>query len=59
LKQVKVGALPANVKSAYEDFLCRLVDADADAVDALKKAEALRVCRNHRLMELGKKLFGD
>ncbi|RZB39036.1 Neurochondrin domain containing protein [Asbolus verrucosus] len=59
LKKVKIGTLPPNVKSAYEDFLCHLVDANESVVDVLKKAEALRVCRNHRLMELGKKLFGD
>ncbi|XP_072388056.1 neurochondrin homolog [Diabrotica undecimpunctata] len=59
LKKVKIGTLPANVKSAFEDFLCHLVDANEDVVDVLKKAEALRVCRNHRLMDLGKKLFGD
>lgn len=59
LKKVKIGTLPPNVKSAYEDFLCHLVDANDSVIDVLKKAEALRVCRNHRLMELGKKLFGD
>lgn len=59
LKKVKVGTLPANVKSAYEDFLCHLVDANADVIPVIKKADALKVCRNHRLMELGKKLFGD
>ncbi|XP_068893326.1 neurochondrin homolog [Tenebrio molitor] len=59
LKKVKIGTLPPNVKSAYEDFLCHLVDANESVIDVLKKAEALRVCRNHRLMELGKKLFGD
>ncbi|CAH1117096.1 unnamed protein product [Phaedon cochleariae] len=59
LKKVKIGTLPPNVKSAFEDFLCHLVDANESVVDVLKKAEALRVCRNHRLMELGKKLFGD
>ncbi|XP_044264779.1 neurochondrin homolog [Tribolium madens] len=59
LKKVKIGTLPPNVKSAYEDFLCHLVDANESVTDVLKKAEALRVCRNHRLMELGKKLFGD
>ncbi|KAJ3648153.1 hypothetical protein Zmor_019976 [Zophobas morio] len=59
LKKVKIGTLPPNVKSAYEDFLCHLVDANESVTAVLKKAEALRVCRNHRLMELGKKLFGD
>lgn len=59
LRKVKVGTLPPNVKSAFEDFLCHLVDANEDVADVLKKAEALRICRNHRLMELGKKLFGD
>lgn len=59
LKKVKIGTLPANVKSAYEDFLCSLVDANNTVVTVLKKADALRVCRNHRLMELGKKLFGE
>lgn len=59
LKKVKIGTLPPNVKSAYEDFLCHLVDANEAVIGVLKKAEALRVCRNHRLMELGKKLFGD
>jgi len=59
LKKVKIGTLPPNVKSAYEDFLCQLVSVNNDVVDVLKKADALRVCRNHRLMELGKRLFGD
>lgn len=59
LKKVKIGTLPANVKSAYEDFLCQLVEANDKVVPVLKKADALRVCRNHRLMELGKKLFGE
>lgn len=59
LKKVKIGTLPPNVKSAFEDFLCHLVDANESVTEVLKKAEALRVCRNHRLMELGKKLFGD
>lgn len=59
LKKVKVGTLPGNVKSAYEDFLCHLVDANPDVIPVMKKADALKVCRNHRLMELGKKLFGD
>lgn len=59
LRKVKVGTLPANVKSAYEDFMCRLVDANPGVVPVLKKADALKMCRNHRFMELGKKLFGD
>lgn len=59
LRTVKIGTLQPNVKSAYEDFLCHLVDANADIVGVLKKADALKVCRNHRFMELGKKLFGD
>lgn len=59
LKKVKIGTLPANVKSAYEDFLCSLVAANSNVAAVLKKADALRVCRNHRLMELGKKLFGE
>lgn len=60
LKQVKIGKLQANVKSAYEDVLGSLVDANREAVvPKLKKADALKVCRNHRMMELGKRLFGD
>lgn len=59
LKKVRVGTLPSNVKSAYEDFLTQLIDANPDVAGVLKKADALRVCRNHRLMDLGKKLFGD
>lgn len=59
LKKVKVGSLQPNVKSAFEDFLCHLVDANNSVTEVLKKADALKVCRNHRLMELGKKLFGD
>ena len=59
LKKVKIGTLPGNVKSAYEDFLSELVAANDDVVPVLKKADALRVCRNHRMMELGKKLFGE
>lgn len=59
LKKVKIGTLQPNVKSAYEDFLCHLVDANSNVATVIKKADALKVCRNHRLMELGKKLFGD
>uniref|UniRef100_A0A1A9WJS0 Neurochondrin n=1 Tax=Glossina brevipalpis TaxID=37001 RepID=A0A1A9WJS0_9MUSC len=59
LKKVKIGTLPANVKSAYEDFLSELVEVNTTVPAVLKKADALRVCRNHRMMELGKKLFGD
>uniref|UniRef100_A0A2A4J775 Neurochondrin homolog n=1 Tax=Heliothis virescens TaxID=7102 RepID=A0A2A4J775_HELVI len=59
LTKVKVGTLPPNVKSAFEDFLCRLVDSNESVIPVLKKAGALKMCRNHRLMELGKKLFGD
>ncbi|XP_011310048.1 neurochondrin homolog [Fopius arisanus] len=59
LKKVRIGSLPPNVKSAYEDLLCHLVKADANVVSVLKKNGALTVCRNHRMMELGKSLFGD
>lgn len=59
LRKVKIGTLPGNVKSAYEDFLSQLVEANPAVIPVLRKADALRVCRNHRLMELGKKLFGD
>lgn len=59
LKKVKIGTLPINVKSAYEDFLCSLVAANSKVAAVLKKADVLRVCRNHRMMDLGKKLFGD
>ncbi|XP_063220640.1 neurochondrin homolog [Bacillus rossius redtenbacheri] len=59
LKQVKMGSLPANTRSAYEDFLCHLVDADKSVARVLKERDALAVCRTHRLMELGKRLFGD
>lgn len=59
LKKVKIGTLPANVKSAFEDFLGSLVAANPAVAGVLKKADALRVCRNHRLMELGKALFGE
>lgn len=59
LKKVKVGGLPPNVKSAYEDLLCHLVKADENVAGVLKKCGALTVCRLHRMMELGKHLFGD
>ncbi|KAJ8880863.1 hypothetical protein PR048_017335 [Dryococelus australis] len=59
LKQVKMGSLPANTKSAYEDFLCHLVDANNSVTQVLKERDALTVCRTHRFMELGKRLFGD
>ncbi|XP_055618324.1 neurochondrin homolog [Toxorhynchites rutilus septentrionalis] len=59
LRKVKIGTLPPNVKLAYEDFLSQLVDANPSVAAVLKKADALKVCRNHRMMELGKKLFGD
>jgi hypothetical protein len=59
LKKVRVGGLQPNVKSAFEDLLCHLVKADISVASVLKKAGALTVCRNHRMMELGKYLFGD
>ncbi|KAI5643155.1 neurochondrin domain-containing protein [Phthorimaea operculella] len=59
LVKVKIGTLQPNVRSAFEDFLSRLVDANPDVIPVMKKAGALKMCRNHRLMELGKKLFGD
>lgn len=59
LNKVKTGSLPANTKAAYEDFLCRLVDANNSVAKVLKKHDALSVCRTHRFMELGKRLFGD
>lgn len=59
LKKVRIGTLQPNVKSAYEDFLTQLIEANPDVAGVLKKADALRACRNHRLMDLGKKLFGD
>lgn len=59
LVKVKIGSLPPNVKSAFEDFLCRLVDSNENVIEVLKKGGALKMCRNHKFMELGKKLFGD
>ena len=59
LKKVKIGSLQPNVKSAFEDLLCHLVKADENVPSVLKKCGALTVCRNHRMMELGKHLFGD
>jgi Neurochondrin len=59
LKRVRVGEMPGNTRSAYEDFLCHLVVAAPPVAAILKEKDALQVCRNHRLMELGKKLFGD
>jgi len=59
LKRVRVGEMPGNTRSAYEDFLCHLVEAAPSVATILKDKDALQVCRNHRLMELGKKLFGD
>lgn len=59
LKRVKIGGLEPNVKSAFEDLLCHLVKADDNIASVLKKHGALTVCRNHRMMELGKRLFGD
>lgn len=59
LKKVKIGGLQPNVKSAYEDLLVHLVQADQSVAAVLKKSGALTMCRNHRMMELGKHLFGD
>lgn len=59
LKKVKIGSLQPNVKSAFEDLLYHLVKADENIAFVLKKRGALIVCRNHRMMELGKHLFGD
>lgn len=59
LNNVKKGSLPSNTKSAYEDFLCNLVEANKSVAKVLKDHGALNVCRTHHCMELGKKLFGD
>nr|CAD7438361.1 unnamed protein product [Timema bartmani] len=59
LLKVKMGSLPPNTKSAYEDFLCHLVEANNSVTQVLKERNALTVCRTHRFMELGKRLFGD
>lgn len=59
LHKVRAKSLPANTKSAYEDFLCHLVDANNSVTTVLKEHDALAVCRTHRFMELGKRLFGD
>ncbi|XP_012164176.1 neurochondrin homolog [Bombus terrestris] len=59
LKKIKIGSLQPNVKFAFEDLLCHLVKADENVASVLKKCGALTVCRNHRMMELGKHLFGD
>lgn len=59
LRHVKKGSLPANTKSAFEDFLCNLVDANKAVIPQLKEHGVLDVCRTHHFMELGKKLFGD
>ncbi|XP_043792943.1 neurochondrin homolog isoform X2 [Apis laboriosa] len=59
LKKIKIGSLQPNVKFAFEDLLCHLVKADENVASVLKKRGALTVCRNHRMMELGKHLFGD
>lgn len=59
LVKIKPGSLPTNVKYAYEDLLCRLIDANSDLVATLKKKDAITACRGHKFMELGKKLFGE
>lgn len=59
LVKIKPGTLPTNVKYAYEDLLCRLIDADSELVATLKKKDAITACRGHKFMELGKKLFGE
>ncbi|RZF43064.1 hypothetical protein LSTR_LSTR001242 [Laodelphax striatellus] len=59
LNKVKIGGIPSNTKSAYEDFLCNLVEANNSITQVLKENNALAMCRKHRFMELGKKLFGD
>lgn len=59
LVKIKPGSLPTNVKYAYEDLLCRLIDANGDLIGTLKKNDALTACRGHKFMELGKKLFGE
>lgn len=59
LKKVKACSLPPNIKSAYEDFLCHLVETNASVVPIFKEHDVLTVCRNHLFMDLGKAIFGD
>lgn len=58
-KKVRTGNLQPNVKFAFEDLLCHLVKADQNVASVLKNCGALTICRKHRMMELGKHLFGD
>lgn len=58
LRQVKIGSLPANTKCAYEDFLCHLIEANKDIIKVMKEHNAPNVCRDHRFMELSKRLRG-
>ncbi|XP_071453980.1 neurochondrin homolog [Hetaerina americana] len=59
LRKVRVGALPHNIRAAYEDFLCQMLAANKDVAELLKSHDILTTCRTHRLMELGKRLFGE
>ncbi|XP_050529467.1 neurochondrin homolog [Daktulosphaira vitifoliae] len=59
LVKIKPNTLPTNVKYAYEDLLCRLIEANSELVAVLKKKDAITACRAHKFMELGKKLFGE
>ncbi|KAF4525868.1 hypothetical protein B566_EDAN015971 [Ephemera danica] len=43
LRKVLTGSVPANTRSAYEDFLCHLVDANNSVADLLKKHDALQL----------------
>lgn len=59
LSKVRMGTLEPNVKSAYEDFLCSIVEANSALVNTLKKDDnVLRVCRAHKFMDFGKRIFG-
>ncbi|KAL1461190.1 hypothetical protein WDU94_013111 [Cyamophila willieti] len=57
LRKAQVGTIPANTKLAFEDFLVHLVEANKDVKKLFNDNDILTVCRTHRFMELGKKMF--
>ncbi|KAI5705952.1 hypothetical protein M8J75_003405 [Diaphorina citri] len=57
LRKAQVGTIPANTKLAFEDFLVHLVEANKDVKKLFNDHDILTVCRTHRFMELGKKMF--
>lgn len=56
LRKATKSGLQDSIRTAYENFLCSLVNCCNGAVDHLKECDAVKVCEIHKMKSLGKLL---